>query len=784
MALQAAFAFSTATCFNGTLVSHWPLTPPAMTSSAPRPFIILFDGSSGSSWFADSLDRHEQIFIAGYEPLEWVTNASYVGPIAEAWQPSWLHTIWQRPTSWSDWLSQYHRNSKLDPAVHHAPLTVRMPLESEVKGAAAVGIKVRPSTITDNRLAGTLKEALYSLGGVVLVINRRSKLEQSVSLYRRRFEGRASQFLQNASVPSTASSIPDASTISAADLSKLLDHRRAQEEAIDCLVMLLERPTIHIAYEDLLTNFSGTMRDALTHLHVGSAVDDPSIPALNAATSAPPSSSAASTTAQAAAKSFVKRSPSSLCASVANIIQLCEYFTGTRYAVYFAAVQHSGRCTCTVPTSVHGAMGASKKPHGNLSIAAGLLQLNAMMAAGTGETNGEHAAGTSFSQTASQTASSDSTAFAVPTRLEGAPLPLSVSVVGTHHKTGTVLIGQVLRMATQKLGAMLADLMSTGASERSRNSTGGGGGEMLSPLAAARAVQDATALATVPFVRRNWSECVAHAKRGKRAICQVEHARWADLEEALRLGMHFVHLIRDPLETCISAYQYHLVTTEAWVHQPREELRGLSWQQYLRNLTDEQGVVAECVRGLPELRDMAELHVRALPFANRSVTTLRLEHVSTHFTQSMTHAFDNLLPPLGLPALSKTGGGPRGWEAPSPLGGPTSASKLPKEEEPVGHAAFSERLAQAASKFDLSRHPPPPDKVDHVSDKDAKIRLREVLLKEKHLRPLLRGLRLSLGYEAMQTWQLPPDIERLSAAVDQAVGSFCPKGWAGRVGEC
>jgi hypothetical protein len=71
-----------------------------------------------------------------------------------------------------------------------------------------------------------------------------------------------------------------------------------------------------------------------------------------------------------------------------------------------------------------------------------------------------------------------------------------------------------------------------------------------------------------------------------------------------------------------------------------------------------------------------------------------------------------------------------------------------------------------------------------AADKDAKIRLREVLLKEKHLRPLLRGLRLSLGYEAMQTWQLPPDIERLSAAVDQAVGSFCPKGWAGRVGEC
>ena len=46
--------------------SHWPsheprLLPPSPLS--PRPFVILFDGSAGSSWFADSLDRHPSVFM-------------------------------------------------------------------------------------------------------------------------------------------------------------------------------------------------------------------------------------------------------------------------------------------------------------------------------------------------------------------------------------------------------------------------------------------------------------------------------------------------------------------------------------------------------------------------------------------------------------------------------------------------------------------------------------------------------------------------------------------------
>ena len=67
--------------------------------------------------------------------------------------------------------------------------------EAEVPSAVAIGFKVRPLTVEANGLAGTLRAMLEAQGGVVLVINRQDKLAQAVSLYRRRFEGRAGQFI-------------------------------------------------------------------------------------------------------------------------------------------------------------------------------------------------------------------------------------------------------------------------------------------------------------------------------------------------------------------------------------------------------------------------------------------------------------------------------------------------------------------------------------------------------------------------------------------------------------
>ena len=39
------------------LVDRFNSTPPAGAPAVRTPFIILFDGSAGSSWFAESLDR-------------------------------------------------------------------------------------------------------------------------------------------------------------------------------------------------------------------------------------------------------------------------------------------------------------------------------------------------------------------------------------------------------------------------------------------------------------------------------------------------------------------------------------------------------------------------------------------------------------------------------------------------------------------------------------------------------------------------------------------------------
>ena len=203
--------------------------------------MILFDGSSGSSWFADALDRHAEVFIAGYEPLEWIRHPGWEGPNATSWQSEWLAHIWGGHPSTSaefePWLNSYMLNSKLDPAVHQkAPLTVRTPLPAEVLGARAVGFKVRPATILTNRLGATLRDALLAMGGKVVVINRRNRVEQAISLYRRRVQGKG-QFLNAADANSSSSVDPH-------ELAVLL--RKREEQA---------KGHVHMISESVLRTF-------------------------------------------------------------------------------------------------------------------------------------------------------------------------------------------------------------------------------------------------------------------------------------------------------------------------------------------------------------------------------------------------------------------------------------------------------------------------------------------------------------------------------------------------
>ena len=176
---------------------------PLGTQPVSVPYLIVFDGSAGSSWFAECLDRHPRVFVAGYESLEWHGHPAYIGWNATEWQPGWLQDIWHPPSAirsaagpggpaeatasataegaWAQWVKRYMRNEKLDPELHRSPLTVKMPQRAQLARAQAVGFKIRPGTITANHLSGTLRAALKAMGGRLLVVNRRNAVKQALS---------------------------------------------------------------------------------------------------------------------------------------------------------------------------------------------------------------------------------------------------------------------------------------------------------------------------------------------------------------------------------------------------------------------------------------------------------------------------------------------------------------------------------------------------------------------------------------------------------------------------
>lgn len=53
------------------------------------------------------------------------------------------------------------------------------------------------------------------------------------------------------------------------------------------------------------------------------------------------------------------------------------------------------------------------------------------------------------------------------------------------------------------------------------------------------------------------------------------------------------HMIRDPRDVVVSGYFYHLWTAEAWAHEPKAELGGQTYQQHLKSLPIEAGLIAE-----------------------------------------------------------------------------------------------------------------------------------------------------------------------------------------------
>jgi len=65
------------------------------------------------------------------------------------------------------------------------------------------------------------------------------------------------------------------------------------------------------------------------------------------------------------------------------------------------------------------------------------------------------------------------------------------------------------------------------------------------------------------------------------------------------------HIIRDPRDLVVSSYFYHLWTKENWAHHPQPHYDGLSYQQHIRTLDQNGGLMTEIPRARNIIMQMA-----------------------------------------------------------------------------------------------------------------------------------------------------------------------------------
>ena len=240
-------------------------------------------------------------------------------------------------------------------------------------------------------------------------------------------------------------------------------------------------------------------------------------------------------------------------------------------------------------------------------------------------------------------------------------------VIGTHHKTGTVLFAKVFRV--------ICKMMDVVRIKSNRTLHAMACGELLSSFSP--------------------------------GVCIIEHVTARDVHDIEHRPPHekppFVHAVRDPVEMCVSAYQYHLLGPEPWLVQPMRDLNGSTIQQYYQRLPPAEGVRFECLRMTLELVESALVYnrTRRLPH----VLTTRLEDFAKSYDATMREVFTFL------------GSGPH-----------------------------VEELVTASQVYDLARAPP--QDARHVSAASSKQALRDFLLHgdDPRITHLLVGLRELLGY--------------------------------------
>ena len=171
-------------------------------------------------------------------------------------------------------------------------------------------------------------------------------------------------------------------------------------------------------------------------------------------------------------------------------------------------------------------------------------------------------------------------------------------LVGTHHKTGTVLLQHILKDACRLLRWRCT------------------------------------------FNHRpTFCASPEDARKENLQLCFLQHGVRFKLKSGA--PYRFIHGIRDPFEVVISGYQYHLRTTEKWAHVEDPRWNGTSYLKYLNSLPLREGLLAELKHSLRDsLKTMPRLWNRT--HANPCTLEVRLGDFSRDYHGTVRRMWDLL----------------------------------------------------------------------------------------------------------------------------------------------
>jgi len=234
-------------------------------SDTPRPFLAIFGGSEGTTFFCDVVGKTEAVYCPAMEPLE--RHRPYMRGVTDRSKLLWLSELYSLPANPSEaesWLEKLRRT------IPNVPLLEDLDV---IRRAKVAGIKMRPSALAGDgslarcrvprRILGIKTEPLDPYRElfrllkahevVPLFFRRENLVKQAISSYRMTCE-KKSQFIRRDSSPSTI------------DPAVLLAAVEEYERYLALRLELIELATavgleaIEIRYEDILEDPLGVFR--------------------------------------------------------------------------------------------------------------------------------------------------------------------------------------------------------------------------------------------------------------------------------------------------------------------------------------------------------------------------------------------------------------------------------------------------------------------------------------------------------------------------------------------